>query len=134
MELRGTASAASSFRDKAVAQNTIVPNQTLLHTTPTTYKFPTICSLLTINIEELIESSWRVATSNALVGVSPTAYFEHTDGEAAATDIQARGKKSKTKSPKDATEQSAPSERSETLLEAADPDVDEFEDDPSVWK
>ena len=51
-----------------------------------------------------------------------------------ATNGQARKKKNKTKSPEDATEQPRRSEESEKMIEPADGDAEDFEDDPSAWK
>ena len=56
------------------------------------------------------------------------ARFKHANTSAAATETQTRSKKNRTKSPKDAMEQS------EVMFEPADGDADSFEDDPTLWK
>jgi len=60
--------------------------------------------------------------------------LELANTSTAATDSQAQRKKNKTKSPEDATEQARRPEESEKMIEPADGDAEDFEDDPSAWK
>jgi hypothetical protein len=60
--------------------------------------------------------------------------LELANTSTAATDSQAQRKKNKTKSPEDATEQARRSGESEKMIEPADGDAEDFEDDPSAWK
>ena len=61
-------------------------------------------------------------------------HLELANTSIAATDGQVRSKKNKTKSPEDATEQARRSKESEKMIEPADGDAEDFEDDPSAWK
>jgi hypothetical protein len=61
-------------------------------------------------------------------------HLELANTSTAATDNQARSKKNKTKSPEDATEQARRSKESEKMIEPADGDAEDFEDDSSAWK
>jgi hypothetical protein len=61
-------------------------------------------------------------------------HFNDAETSAAAMDNQSRSKEAKKKSPQDTAEEALRSEQSETLIEPADVDVEDFEDDPTAWK
>jgi hypothetical protein len=60
--------------------------------------------------------------------------LELANTSTAATDSRTRSKKNKTKSLEDAREQALRSKESEKMIESADGDAEDFEDDPSAWK
>jgi hypothetical protein len=61
-------------------------------------------------------------------------HLELANTPTAATNSRARSRKDKTKSLEDATEQALRSKVSERMIELADGDAEDFEDDPSAWK
>ena len=61
-------------------------------------------------------------------------HFQNANTSSAATETQSRTKKTKTKSPEDAVEHFLQSEQSEMTIEPVDGHIDDFEDDPTVWK
>jgi hypothetical protein len=90
--------------------------------------------LISNPLSHITQATCQAVTSNAQVRIPAELALELANTSTAAIDSQARSKKNKTKSPENATEQARRSEESEEMIESADGDAGDFEDDPGAWK
>jgi hypothetical protein len=100
-------------------------------TSPRSRIFP---PLVSNPLSHITQAACQAVTLNVHVRIPAKTHLELANTSTAVTDSRARSKKNRTKSPEDATEQVRRSEESEKMIEPADGDAEDFEDDPSAWK